>query len=179
MTMSDAPDTAGGPEGAIEMSQELSSSASSLPPLPPAAPLPPPRPAKSPWAAALLGVFPGLGHVYLGLPAKALVFFFAWAGSIWGAATIDPMPFALMIPFVYLYGIVDAYRSACWRRPGAPEEDASFESPAWGGALVLLGLVLLAHNFGWIDLAALRRFWPVILIVAGAALLAGSLRKRG
>jgi len=176
----DAPEAAGAPasQGAIEMSQDFSSPGAGLPPLLPA---PPPRADKNPWVAALLAVFPGLGHVYLGLPAKAMVFFFAWAGSMWGAMNVDPMPFALMIPFAYLYNIVDAYRSAVGRRvrAGGESEDAGFESPAWGGSLVLLGFVLLAHNLGWIDLASLKRFWPVILIVAGGALLMGSLRRRG
>src|SRR4029079_5133762 len=70
------------------------------------------RQIKTPVAALLLSVFPGIGQIYNGQPAKALVFFFAFVGCIWMSAEGNPMPFALMIPFVYFYGLVDAWRSA-------------------------------------------------------------------
>lgn len=154
------------------------------PPLPP--PVPPivySRPPKNPAAATLLSLFPGLGQIYNGQPAKALVFFVAWAGSIAGAHN-QPMPFALMIPFIHLYNLVDAWRSASLinrRAAGgarvADEDDS--ESPAWGATLMLLGFVLLLRNLGWIDFAALTRYWPLLLIAAGGALLYGSLQRKG
>lgn len=159
------------------------------PPLPPAvAALPPApggysRPPKSPAAATLLSLFPGLGQIYNGQPAKALVFFLAWAGCIAAASEGEAMPFALMIPFIHLYNMVDAWRSASLinaRAAGGarPAEEDSVESPAWGATLVALGLLLLAKNLGWLNLAALARYWPVLLIGAGAALLWGSLQRR-
>lgn len=159
----------------------------SPPPLPAAAPPPLPgpyrQPPKSPAAATLLSLFPGLGQIYNGQPAKALVFFLAWVGSIAGAHD-QPMPFGLMIPFVHLFNMIDAWRSATainLRAAGGArlDEDASVESPAWGGTLVALGLVLLARNLGWLDLSAIARFWPVLLIVVGGALLRGSLLRKG
>jgi TM2 domain-containing membrane protein YozV len=163
------------------MSTEFGSPGNALPPLPPAAP---PQPyvkqVKSPGVALVLSLFPGLGQVYNGQPAKGLVFFFTWVGCIYGAAQVDPIPFAFGIPFVYLFNLVDAYRSACvvnLRSVGQPEEELG-ESPAWGGTLVALGLLLLANNLGWLRLAALQRYWPVLLIVAGAAMLYGSLQRR-
>lgn len=156
----------------------------------PPPPLPPPgpgtgfvRPPKTPGAAVLLSLFPGLGQIYNGQPAKALVFFLAWAGCIAAVSEGEPMPFALMIPFIWLYNMVDAWRSACAineRAAGGapvPERDA-VESPAWGATLVALGLVLLARNLGYISIAMLARYWPVLLIAAGAALLVGSLQRR-
>jgi TM2 domain-containing membrane protein YozV len=167
------------------MSSEPIGPGTALPPLPlPPAGRPVAPPPKNPWIATLLSVFPGLGQVYNGQPAKALVFFFAWVGSIWGAIAHDPMPFALLIPFVYLYNLVDAFRTATMinaRAAGGaplPEEDVA-ESPAWGAALVGLGLLLLLNNLGWLDLIALRRFWPVVLIVAGVMLLWRSTQQRG
>jgi len=155
------------------------------PPLPAPPPLPGPytQPPKSPAAAVLLSLFPGLGQIYNGQPAKALVFFLAWVGSIAGAHD-QPMPFGLMIPFVHLYNMIDAWRSATAinrRAAGGArlDEDAGVESPAWGGTLVVLGLVLLARNLGWLDLTAIARFWPVLLIVVGAVLLRGSLQRKG
>lgn len=152
-----------------------------LPPLPPAAAFA--KPPKSAAAATLLSLFPGLGQIYNGQPAKALVFFLGFAGSIAAAHDGAEMPFALFIPFIYFYNMIDAWRSAAQinaRAAGGvplPEEGGA-ESPAWGAALVALGLVLLAKNLGWISLAAVARYWPVLLIVAGAALLRGSLGQK-
>jgi TM2 domain-containing membrane protein YozV len=153
-------------------------------PLPAATPAPVvPKLPKNPWLALGLSLFPGLGQVYNGQPAKAFVFFAAWVGSIYGAAEIDPFPFAFMIPFVYLYNLIDAFRTASLinaRALGglpAPEEEA-FESPLWGASLLVLGLLLLLNNLGWLHLAALARYWPVALIVAGAAFLYGSIQRR-
>jgi TM2 domain-containing membrane protein YozV len=153
-------------------------------PLPAATPAPlVHKPPKNPVLALVLSLFPGLGQVYNGQPAKAFVFFSAWVGSIYGAAEIDPFPFAFLIPFVYLYNLIDAFRTASLinaRAQGglpAPEEE-TFESPLWGGSLLVLGLLLLLNNLGWFHLAALARYWPVALIVAGAAFLYSSIQRR-
>jgi hypothetical protein len=141
------------------------------------------QPPKSPAAAVLLSLFPGLGQIYNGQPAKALVFFLAFVGSLAGAHD-QPMPFGLMIPFIFFYNLLDAWRSATalnLRAAGGArlEEDSGVESPAWGGTLVVLGLVLLARNLGWLDFSAIARYWPVLLIGVGAALLRGSLQRKG
>jgi len=142
-----------------------------------------PRQPKSPGLAALLSLlFPGVGQVYNGQVAKAVVFFLVFVSCIYATAEIDPMPFALFIPFAFLFNIVDAYRSAdlinVRHAGGAPlEEDTGLESPVWGATLVVLGLVLLLNNLGWLPLESLRRLWPAALIVAGAALLWSSFRK--
>jgi TM2 domain-containing membrane protein YozV len=138
---------------------------------------------KNPILATVLSLFPGLGQVYNGQPAKAFVFFAAWVTGIWGAAEINPFPFAFIIPFAYLYNMVDAYRSAAAINArclggGAAEEEEGPESPAWGSTLVVLGVVLLAHNLGWINLAAVERYWPVLLIGGGVAMVLASIRKR-
>jgi hypothetical protein len=111
------------------------------------------------------------------------VFFAAWVTGIYGAAEINPMPFAFLIPFAYLYNLVDAFRSASainarFLGGGPVDEDESPESPAWGGTLVGLGVVLLAHNLGWINLAAVERYWPVLLIAGGAAMVYASMKRR-
>ncbi len=155
------------------------------PPLPPA---PSPsvryvRPPKSAAAATLLSLFPGLGQIYNGQPAKALVFFFAQVASIYATATIDGMPYGFFVPFVYLYNLIDAWRSAQMinaRAAGgiAPLDEDGTESPAWGATLIGIGTLLLLNNLGWLKLAAMQRYWPVLLIVAGGALLSGSLRRK-
>jgi hypothetical protein len=152
-------------------------------PAPAAAPAPPPKLPKNPWLAVILSTFPGLGQVYNGQPAKAFVFFFAWVGSIYGSAEINPFPFAFMIPFVYLYNLIDAFRTASLinaRAQGGlpPPEEEAFESPLWGAGLLGLGLLLLLNNLGWISLAALSRYWPIVLVVAGAAFLYTAVQRR-
>jgi len=166
------------------MSSEPTTPGSGLPPLPPPAAPMLPKPPKSPAVATFLSLFPGLGQVYNAQPAKALVFFFAWVGCIYLTAQGNEMPFAFGIPFVYLYNLVDAYRSAAainaraLGRPGAVALESTAESPAWGATLAGLGLLLLFNNLGWLDLERWARYWPALLILAGAGLLATSLKKQ-
>jgi hypothetical protein len=141
------------------------------------------RPPKSPGLAVLLSILlPGVGQIYNGQTAKAFVFLFGWVGSIYGAAQIDPMPFAFLIPFVYLYNLIDAWRGATLinlrAAGGQPPEQDDSESPAWGATLVALGLLLLLNNLGWLRLSALRDYWPALLIVVGGLFVYRSLSQR-
>jgi hypothetical protein len=160
----------------------------------PLPPLPPPpaglpygtslRPAKQPLVALILSAFPGMGHVYLGQTAKAIVFFSAMVTSIYLTAEVDGMPFAFFIPFTFFYAMIDAYRSANLinaRAAGTPEmpEDDNSESPVWGGVLVVIGLLLLLNNLGWLHLESARRFWPLLLVIAGAAFLRSAILRKG
>jgi hypothetical protein len=36
-----------------------------------------------------------------------------------------------------------------------------------GVVLIIVGLVLLAHNFGWLEWSWLRQWWPALLIALG------------
>jgi hypothetical protein len=155
--------------------------APALPP-PPAYVLPPRGP-KAPVLALVLSLFPGVGQVYNGQFAKALFMFAAFVGSIYGAAEVGPFPFAFCIPFAYFFNLVDAYRSAVIineRTLGGtpPPAEEGMESPLWGASLLVMGLVLLLNNLGWLRLAALGRYWPVVLIVGGGVLLYQSLNRR-
>ena len=151
----------------------------------PALPLPmasaAPAAPKSPVLALALSLFPGIGQIYNGQPAKAMVFFFAWAGSIYLTAEANPF-FAFLIAFTYLYNLVDAWRSASAINArhagglGVAEEDTT-ESPAWGAALMGVGLLLLLNNLGWLRLASMQRYWPLVLIAAGGVFLYGSVQR--
>jgi hypothetical protein len=164
------------------MSEEFTNPGPSAPP-----PLPPfptyRKPPKTPAVALVLSLFPGLGQVYNGQPAKAVVFFLAWVGALAGGIEHGPMPFALMLPFIHLYNLVDAWKSAVAinaRAAGGQsvvEEDIA-ESPAWGATLVGVGVVLLLKNIGWLNVEVVARYWPLLLIAAGIAMLRGSLRKQ-
>ena len=153
-----------------------------LPPLPPGPPyvkLP-----KSPGLAAFLSLFPGLGQVYNGQIARAFAFFFAWVGSIYLSANGHEFPFAFAIPFVYLYNMIDAWKSASAINQrflgggGEPEETTGVESPVWGASLVVFGVLVLFNNLGWLDLERLARFWPILLIALGVWFVYGSLKKK-
>src|SRR3982751_2582187 len=113
-------------------------------PLPPYPPVPAAaggasRP-KSPALALVLSFIPGIGQIYNGQPAKAFVFFFSFLACIWMCIEGDPIPFALIIPFVYFYGLVDAYASAALinarHAGGTLPQDEATESAAWGWTLV-------------------------------------------
>lgn len=162
--------------------------ATSPPPLPPG-PAPAPAPyvqlPKSPGLAAFLSLFPGLGQIYNGQMARAFVFFFGFVGSIYLTATGHEFPFAFMIPFVFLFNIIDAWKGATAinRRflGGETEEqenDDTVESPLWGASLVGIGILVLMSNLGWLDLDRLARFWPVLLIAVGGYFLYGSIQKK-
>ena len=171
------------------MSTPVTSSPDPLPPLPP---LPPPgayslglRPVKQPLVALVLSVLlPGLGQVYNGQTAKALVLFAAFVTAIFLTAEADPMPFAFFIPFAFFYAVIDAFKSANLinnRAAGLgalPEDDGS-ESPVWGGVLVAIGLLLLVNNFGWLRLAAFHRFWPLLLVIAGVVFFRSAIQRKG
>ncbi len=157
-------------------------------------PLPPPpatvvttgpvvRLPKSPWVALLLSLLmPGLGQIYNGQFAKALTFFVAFSGSIFLIAEGHPLPFAVFLPFVIFWNMIDAYRgaevvNARGLRASVVEDEA--ESPAWGVGLAVMGALLLLNNLGWLHLGALVPYWPVLLIGAGIVLLRRSMQRKG
>ncbi len=157
-------------------------------------PLPPPpatvvtaapavRPAKSPWVALLLSLLmPGLGQIYNAQFAKALSFFVAFSGSIYLIAEGHPLPFAVFLPFIVFWNMIDAYRGAEMvnaRGLRTTPIDDEPESPAWGVALAAMGALLLLNNLGWLNLGALVRYWPVLLIAAGVVLLRRSMQRKG
>jgi|SRR5687768_10093695 len=168
------------------MSSPVAAPHETYPPLPPPlAPVAaPPRPPKRPILALVLGgAFPGVGQLYNGQTAKAFALFAAFAGSIYLADEVG-MPFNLVIPFVVFYSAIDAYRSAVainlrWSgRPPVIETEDDAESPAWGMVLLGIGALLLMNNLGILQVGAVRRFWPLLLIVAGAMFLRRSLQRR-
>jgi TM2 domain-containing membrane protein YozV len=137
---------------------------------------------KSPGLAFFLSfLFPGIGQVYNGQPAKALVFFAAFVAALYAIIKYDPLPWVFVVPFVILYNLVDAWRTAALinaRGTAAADIESPAESPAWGVGLIALGTLFLLNNLGWLDLARVARYWPVLLIAAGAAVLYRSFQKK-
>ncbi len=117
-------------------------------PIPPAVPavavpLAPPRPGRRPSAraAGVLGVIPGLGHVYAGSWLRGLVLL-ALAPVAFRSMAHGGMPVPL---YAFLHGLVafDGYRLARKRRGEWTRADAREARGVWAataGALLLLGL---------------------------------------
>jgi hypothetical protein len=144
--------------------------------------LPGPRPLKAPWVALLLSLLmPGLGQVYNGQLSKAIFFFFAFSGSIYLITEGHPLPFAVFLPFIIFSNMIDAFRSATLinaRGTTQTAEEDDIESPGWGIGLAIIGLLLFLNNMGWLRLAALVPYWPLVLIAAGVVLLRRSLQRK-
>ena len=150
--------------------------APTAPPVP-AAPLPPG--AKNPGAAGVLGLMPGLGHLYLGLYQRAAIFFGVFALLI---ALADhsrghgPFP-GLFFPFWIAFSVIDAVRQTkAINATGAPEpgilagEKAVRVSGSLtaGILLILIGGFLLLTRFATVDLSWLYDWWPALLVAFGA-----------
>ncbi len=146
---------------------------------PVAAPLPavPPHPqVKNPAAAGFLSVIPGLGHVYLGLYQRAVIFFAVWV-VVMSIVPHAGGPAGLMIPFWWFFVLIDAVRQAkAINATGAPESNLlPNEKPlnfsgslTFGIFLVLVGIFFFLDRWYRIDLSVLFDFWPVLLILFGA-----------
>src|SRR5512141_2720789 len=87
--------------------------ASQVPPLP-----------KNPGAAGLLGIIPGMGHLYLGLYQRAAILFGVWVLFI-SVAGHSHGPFTgIAIPFWMVFSIIDAVRQAkAINATGRPESN--------------------------------------------------------
>ncbi len=134
---------------------------------------------KDPAAAGFLSIFPGLGHVYLGLYQRAIIFFAIWV-LIMGITPHAPMPGGLMIPFWWFFVLIDAVRQAkAINATGLPETNIlPSEKPmsfsgnlTFGIFLVLVGVFFLVDRLFRIDLSFLFDWWPVLLVAFGAWLI--------
>jgi hypothetical protein len=127
---------------------------------------------RSPAAAFWLSLLPGLGHLYLGLTVKGIVFALLTVGLI-DIVDRGAGAFGLLIPIFWLFVMLDAHRSAQAINRGAEVSDmVTGSSPKWwGGSLIVLGALFLLYNFDLFDFEWLWRFWPLALIVLGVKLL--------
>lgn len=146
----------------------------------PAAPAMPARaaapPGKNPAAAGLLSFFPGLGHVYLGLYKRGIVFFAILVLLIAIADRPHTGPFGMLIPFWWIFVLIDAVRQArAINATGMPEPGFFGEEKPWkadGGLtfgifLILIGLFFLLDRIVDIDLGFLLDWWPALLVAFG------------
>jgi TM2 domain-containing membrane protein YozV len=132
--------------------------------------------------AFALGWIPGVGAIYNGQYAKGIVHavVFGILCSILDANLhgLDVV-FAMMLTAWIFYMAFEAYHTATKRRAGEQVDEYSslidFRSrgrfPVAGVALILLGTVLLLHTLDILDFDVFARYWPLLLIAAGAWLL--------
>lgn len=140
---------------------------------------PPPKPAhwKSPGAAGVLSMLPGLGHVYLGLYQRAIIGFFVWVMLMTLADKTNGAPlFAVGIPFWWAFTLIDAVRQArAINATGTPESNLfTTEKPVRvsgnltiGVLAILFGLFFLLDRFVRIDLSWLWDSWPLLFVAFG------------
>lgn len=144
---------------------------------------PPATDAPSPGLAFLLGLIPGVGAIYNGQYAKGLlhVVIFGLLMSIMksGAGGMEPL-FGMLGAVWYLYMPFEAYHTAKKKQRGEPVDEFSGlvmlkrrRSGSSLGAVILIatGVLFLLINFEVIRLYELIRYWPLLLIVAGAYML--------
>ncbi len=133
-------------------------------------------PGKNPAAAGLLSFFPGLGHVYLGLYKRGIVFFAILVMLIAIADRGNSGPFPMLIPFWWIFVLIDAVRQArAINSTGMPEpgffgEEKPFKADGgltFGIFLILIGLFFLADRIFTIDLSFLLDWWPALLVAFG------------
>jgi hypothetical protein len=137
---------------------------------------------RSPGLAAFLSLLPGLGQMYSGQLTKGvilLIAFFALSGI-----TSQQHEFGLFIPVLILWNMFDAYWMARRINEGEgltellpedrlPEIEVRWESaatPAWGGLLIVLGILLLLNNFG-VTALTYKLIWPIAILLMGIWLL--------
>ena len=139
----------------------------------------------SPGLALFLGMIPGVGAIYNGQYAKGLVHAVVFgilcsiADSRAGHGT--EFVFGLMAFAWWAYMVFEAYHTARKRRMGEPVDEYSslidlrgrHNVPVAGILLIVLGILLLLHTLELLDFEYVVRYWPVLLIAAGAYLLYG------
>lgn len=139
----------------------------------------------SPGLALFLGMIPGVGAIYNGQYAKGLVHavVFGILCSLVdsrAANGLEPV-FGILIGVWWFYMVFEAYHTARKRRMGEPVDEYSSlldlrgknQAPVAAVTLIVLGILMLMRTLDLLDFEYVARFWPVLLIAAGAWLLYG------
>ena len=130
---------------------------------------------RSPWIAAFLAIFPGLGSIYNGSYARGVAFFLTVLGLIHMANRGDEI-WGFGVAFVWLFNVIDAYREARLIRAGLAHDlgagrlrpDTSVaEGLGLGAVLFLIGLLSFLDLTLDIDIDWIFELWPLGLMVAG------------
>ena len=107
-----------------------------MPPAGASAPIPP-MPhnshAPSPGLAAMLGFIPGVGAMYNGQFAKALIHVVVFVSIIWFTSNVSGVVGGIFIPFFVFYMVFEAYKTAHARELGLPLPDPFGLEGLFGG----------------------------------------------
>jgi TM2 domain-containing membrane protein YozV len=147
--------------------------------VPPLAPV-----STSPGLAFALGLIPGVGAIYNGQYLKGLVHavIFGLIVSLLdsvGHSAGGPLLGILLATFEF-YMPFEAYHTAKRRLMGQPVEEFSSlvapnkfysRTPIGPILLIMIGVFFLLDTLDLIKFEDIARFWPVLLIVAGAFML--------
>ena len=179
------------------MSDNYQATPTAAPPPPPATPAPPVVVApvivdrKSPGLAGFLSMFPGLGHLYLGLYQRAFAiggaFILAIAFTSHGRAGEF---FGPVIAFIWFFAIIDAVRQAKainrgqlaesgWAAEAQLKAAAGTGGLTWGVILIGLGSLWLIDRYVDIDWSFMEEWGgPAAFILLGLILIVSHVRKR-
>ncbi|MBZ5515105.1 MAG: DUF5668 domain-containing protein [Acidobacteriia bacterium] len=133
----------------------------------------------SPGLALALGFIPGVGAIYNGQVIKALVQVLVF-GSLIAISNRTPGVgpiFGFGAFAFYFYMVIDSHQTAKAKALGQPTPewfgmgDAKMNAPVGAALLIGLGALFLLQNMGIPVFHQLGRFWPVVLILVGLAIL--------
>lgn len=131
---------------------------------------------RSPAAALWLSLIPGAGHVYVGQMSKGALLILLAASTI-HIVDSGADGFGILIPFIWLYAMLDAYQGAqtfnrIVEAGGEPPRNTSLAFSKWWGFLLIgLGVVFTLDNAGILDIDDLATLWPLALIALGVYIL--------
>ncbi len=164
--------------------------------------VPPPVDSPSPYAQAsptvasgapvlafILGFIPGVGAIFNGQYAKGFVHvvIFGLLVSILESGEFNggmaPL-FGITLGAFVFYQAFEAYHTAKAKAAGITVDEFSSIVPVRSRSglpvapilLILAGVLFLMANLGYLHVAQVIRFWPVLLIVLGAWMLGSRLR---
>jgi TM2 domain-containing membrane protein YozV len=138
----------------------------------------------SPGFAFTLGFIPGVGAIYNGQYVKGLVhaaiigLLLSLAAASDGSSGV-PFIIMLMVAF-WCYMPFEAFHTAKNRQAGLPVDEFSSliapsiyrtRAPIGPIVIILVGVLFLLETLHVLQFRELARFWPVLLIVAGAVML--------
>jgi hypothetical protein len=138
----------------------------------------------SPGLAFALGFIPGVGAIYNGQYLKGLVHAAIFGLLVSLLDSLDhsaggPLLGIILTAFIF-YMPFEAYHTAKRRLLGQPVEEfsslisqSSFatRTPVGPILLILIGVLFLLDTLHLVMFREIARFWPVLLIVAGAMML--------
>lgn len=141
----------------------------------------------SPGVALALGFIPGVGAIYNGQVVKAIAQVLIFGALIAvGDRTGGGGPlFGLGAAAFYFYMVIDSYQTAKRKSLGQPVEEwfglgnMKMDAPIGASLLIGLGALFLIDNLGIPVFRYMGRFWPVLLILIGVAMLQKRLKGPG